>query len=325
MSVVFRADDEPVRTRVDYWQHVLGSTIGPVELPNTAAPDFHDWLQLGELGAVHVANISVGQPGLAERTARHVRQSDDGLYKIDVMSRGRGVVEQRSRQAHLRPGDLTLVDLSHPCRWGLGPGRVIAVVFPPSLLPLDRDELTRLTGVPVPGDRGLGALVSSLAGQLPRHLDACDPATGARLGTAVIDVLATALAARLDRTHKVPPTTRQRALLLRIHAFVERHLGDPTLSPRSIAAANAVSVRYLHKLFETEHTTVAHWVRRRRLERCCRDLLDPALSDRPVGAIAARWGLTDPAHFSRLFRAAYGVPPGHYRALGDRALPARRD
>ncbi|MFE0422923.1 hypothetical protein [Streptomyces sp. NPDC058953] len=29
----------------------------------------------------------------------------------------------------------------------------------------------------------------------------------------------------------------------------------------------------------------------------------------PVQAIAARWGFTDPAHFSRLLPAAYGTPP----------------
>ena len=66
-------------------------------------------------------------------------------------------------------------------------------------------------------------------------------------------------------------------------------------------------------LFETQQTTVADWIRQRRLERCRRDLADPGLRAKPVGAIAARWGLTNPAHFSRLFRAAYGVPPRAYR------------
>jgi AraC-like DNA-binding protein len=32
-----------------------------------------------------------------------------------------------------------------------------------------------------------------------------------------------------------------------------------------------------------------------------------------VSAIAARWGLMDAAHFSRAFRAAYGLPPAEYR------------
>jgi AraC-like DNA-binding protein len=60
---------------------------------------------------------------------------------------------------------------------------------------------------------------------------------------------------------------------------------------------------------------VADWIRRRRLERCRRDLLDPALRAEPVAAVAARWGLTNPAHFGRLFRDAYGVPPSAYRTI----------
>ncbi len=82
-----------------------------------------------------------------------------------------------------------------------------------------------------------------------------------------------------------------------------------------------ISARYLYKLFETQQTTVADWIRRRRLERCRRDLLDPALTARPVSAIAARWGLPNPVHFSRLFRAAYHAPPGEYRAC--RGMPGQ--
>jgi AraC-like DNA-binding protein len=54
----------------------------------------------------------------------------------------------------------------------------------------------------------------------------------------------------------------------------------------------------------------------RRLERCARDLLDPALAHEPIGEIAARWGITNPAHFSRLFRAQFGLSPSEYRAVG---------
>lgn len=100
-----------------------------------------------------------------------------------------------------------------------------------------------------------------------------------------------------------------------MHAFIEERLGDPSLSPAAIAAAHFISLRYLHRLFEGEQTTVADWIRRRRLERCRRDLLDPALRDRPVSAVAARWGLPSAAHFSRLFRAAHGVPPAEYRRM----------
>jgi AraC-like DNA-binding protein len=88
------------------------------------------------------------------------------------------------------------------------------------------------------------------------------------------------------------------------------------LSPGSIAASHHISLRLLHKLFEEQGTSVGRWIRERRLERCRRDLLDPALDDMPASAIAFTWGFADAAHFTRVFREAYGHPPGEYRRLG---------
>ena len=63
-------------------------------------------------------------------------------------------------------------------------------------------------------------------------------------------------------------------------------------------------------------------------ERCRRDLVNPALADRPVAAIASRWGFVDAAHFSRVFQGGIrsvservprlpliGILPGRARRL----------
>lgn len=113
----------------------------------------------------------------------------------------------------------------------------------------------------------------------------------------------------------LPVASRQQALMVRICEFIEHNLDDPALSPGMIAAAHHISLRTLHKLYETEEDTIAASIRRRRLERCRQDLLDPALRDRPVSAVGARWGFPDSAVFSRAFRSAYGRPPSQYRAL----------
>ena len=319
MNVSFRADDQPVASRVEYWRDVVSNAFGPLELQVTGGHDFTDRLVVGELGPARVAHLSMSQAGAAARTPKHVREWDPDLYKIDVQAGGRGLIEQGGRIARLEPGDFTFVDLSRPCHWVNSASRLVAVVFPKALLPLGPDDAGRLTGLRIRGDRGPGALISSLARELPRRLDE-DGAGGARLGAAVLDLLAAALAAALGRDRAVSPETRQRALLLRIRAFVETNLGDPGLAPATIARAHHISIRYLHKLFEAEETTAADWIRRRRLERCRRDLLDPELRALPVAAIGARWGLPSAPHFSRLFRAAYGVPPAHYRrAAGERS------
>jgi AraC-like DNA-binding protein len=113
----------------------------------------------------------------------------------------------------------------------------------------------------------------------------------------------------------LPPATRRRALLASVQTFIDRSLADPHLSPSAIAGAHHISLRWLYKLFEEQGTTVSRWIRERRLERCRRDLLNPALSDLPASAIAYRSGFTDAAHFSRAFRKTYGHPPGTYRRL----------
>jgi AraC-like DNA-binding protein len=313
MSMVLRAADAPVASRVDYWRHVVHETLGPLEV--RMPPAAGDQLRVADAGAVRVAELTAGKPGGASRTARQVRRLDLEVCKVDLLVRGRGVVAQDGREAVLGPGDFTLVDLSRPAHWSMSAMRLVAVVFPRALLPLRPDEVAKLSAVRFPGDQGAGALVSSLARQLVRGLGDWGAGDGARLGGAVLDLVTVALAARLDRTAELPAPTRQQALRQRVHAFLEARLGDPGLSPATIAAAHHISVRSLYKLFEAEETSVAGWVRQRRLERCRRDLLDPASAARPVSAVAARWGLVNAAHFSRAFRAAYGLSPVEYRAM----------
>jgi len=97
--------------------------------------------------------------------------------------------------------------------------------------------------------------------ELPGHLDDDDGAGGARLATALLDLLTVAVAAEVDRRSAVPPDARRRARLGRIYASIDARLGDPDLTPATIAATHHISVRYLHLLFETEQHSVADLIR----------------------------------------------------------------
>lgn len=321
MNVAWRAEDESPASRSDYWRYVFEESPQPKAYLGTGERWLPEQLRTNEAGAVQVIEATsrwdpTRAPGDVVRTPRHIHRTDSELYKIELPVRGSLVIEQNGRQAFLRPGDFAFVDLSLPCRWTYSTQQVVVAMFPPALLPLRPDNVADLTGIRFPGDRGTGALVSALTRQLPIRLDDCGATERTRLGTAVLDLLGVALAARLDRTETVPRDARQRALLLRIHTFIEQRLANPGLTPDVIASAHHISTRYLYKLFESQQSTVAGWIRWRRLERCRRNLLDPALRARPVSAIAARWGFTNPAHFSRVFRNAYGFAPAEFRMRG---------
>ena len=323
MSVLIRVEDEPPPGRLDYLRHVVADTFVPFDLQVDADGDLSAQLLTGRVGTLDVTKVSA-PPLRAVRTPRLIRVSDPEAFKLEVPVRGHTLFAQGDREAALTPGEATLLDLSRPCRLvdrGDEHGNV-AVKFPHSALPLAHDEVARLTAVPISGRDGLGAAISSLARHMARSLERERPAAGDRLAAALMDLVVVALAERLDRSSTLPPVTHRRALLARAQTFIDQHLAEPGLSPGVVAAAHHVSLRYLYKLFESQHASVAGWIRERRLERCRQDLADPALAHLTVSAIAARWGLTDPAHFSRVFRAAYGVPPGEYRRTADTASSA---
>ena len=102
-------------------------------------------------------------------------------------------------------------------------------------------------------------------------------------------------------------------LFARISRYIEARLQDANLSPKKIAEDNGISVRYLYTLFSEQGMTVSGWVRRRRLLRC-RAELDGADTDTSITEIAYRWGHNDSAHFSRLFKASFGMSPTQYRS-----------
>jgi len=132
----------------------------------------------------------------------------------------------------------------------------------------------------------------------------------------------TLLGERLDDSARVRGAV-QRSLMLRIKDCIHQRLPDPALGPAEIAAAVNISTRYLHKLFEAEHHTVALYIKGVRLDRARRDLLDPRLADRPISTIAYNCGFSDLSGFNRAFKQAYTVSPNELRnASASLAEPA---
>lgn len=314
MRTLLRAVAEPRATREAYWNEVVAACIGGLDLRLDDGPDGRDELLVGTVGPLRVAASRSG-PGEASRTAAHIRAHDPETFVLFVQTDGVTVSEQDGRCCRFEPGDIGISDLSRPLRCAYSERRAIMLSYPKALSPLPEHRVAALTGVTIPGSDGTAALVSGLIRQLPEHLDADDGARGARIGAAVLDLVNVSLAARLDQEQALPIETRSQALLHQCRGFIENHLADAALTPAAIATAHHISLRYLHRLFEPTGESVAALIRSRRLDRCRRDLLDPSLHNRPVAAIGARWGLTSPAHFNRVFKLRFGLPPAEYRAV----------
>lgn len=320
MSTVIRTDQVPVADRTDFVQDMTGSLWVPMECRPLYQADakYHGEFRASGLGAMQVVVIDA-MPTVVRRTRELITRADPDMLKMFLVCGGNTcVVEQDGRQARLGAGEFAYYDTRRPYQVACGvdgnrPAAMMTFMFPPSMLPLSRNRLKELTAVRIPASAGLGDVTAQFLLQLARNIDHYSPAEAARLSTAALEVLATRLAHELDVPDWGTPDARRHALLSTVQAFIQQHLGDPGLSPVTIAAAHHMSLRSLHQLFHDEGLTVAGWVRGRRLECCRRDLSDPALDARPVAAIAARWGFSSPSDFSRTFRTAHGLPPAEYR------------
>ncbi|MCI3928256.1 helix-turn-helix domain-containing protein [Streptomyces sp. AN091965] len=223
----------------------------------------------------------------------------------------------------LEPNDLVFCDPArrHLLRFG-DDCQMIFFRIPRCYLGVTEAELHQVVGVPVRGDEGLGALVSDFLSALAAEAELRRTAIGDRLSRTAVHLLSV-LVVELLETDTADGAGRGsrggHATLARIRAFIEEHLMDPDLSPESIARAHHISVRYLHKLFQNDGTTVSQWVRRRRLESC-RIELGRSHRRFTMAAVAHRWGFSSPSHFSRAFRGAYGMSPSEWQSLATSAF-----
>jgi len=312
-----RLDDVPLGERLEVMREVARAAMVATEFRVVCEGEYRAALHGGGFGAVRVAAMEL-RPVLVRRTVRSIAEDDQDLLKLTLVhGEGLCVVEQGRRQAGLRAGDLALYDARRPydmlCGAGDEPIKMMCFLFPPTLLPLGGKGIRELLGAPIPSTPGLGDLTAQFLMRLAENVDHFSPAEGARLATAALEVLATRLARELDITGWGTSEERRHALLTTVQGFVLQRLGDPRLGPAEVAAAHHMSLRSLHQLFNDHGLTVGGWIRSRRMEACRRDLADPALADRPVGAIGTRWGFASTADFSRAFRLAHAMTPLEYR------------
>jgi AraC-like DNA-binding protein len=99
----------------------------------------------------------------------------------------------------------------------------------------------------------------------------------------------------------------------RISQAIELQLGDGDLTLHHIAEQQHVSARYIQKLFQQAGLSFSQYLRQRRLEHCHADLGSSAHRNLSISDICFRWGFNDAAHFSRSFRADYGMTPRSFR------------
>ncbi|MFE6972782.1 helix-turn-helix domain-containing protein [Streptomyces sp. NPDC057682] len=311
--------------RFEWFEQVVSDVLLPTAFRAEDPSGFDARGGMLDLGGARLARFSYG-PLRSRRTPALIRKGDPEQYQLALVAGGTAWFGQEDGRAELGPGGMTLWDTSRPYESGSGTdGRdvdVLVLQIPKARLPLPSQRVERLLARPIRSGTGLAAILAGFLTDLADSGPDCTSDQLNGLGEMAVDIAATTLAGQLGSPVEPTAELRAQALLRQIRAFIDHHLGDPDLTPRTVAARHHLSLRSLHALFHDEPEGVAATIRRRRLEGCRADLARPDLRRQPIQSIAARWGFTSATAFSRTFRHAYGTTPRDYRLAALRGAVA---
>ncbi|WP_327371146.1 helix-turn-helix domain-containing protein [Streptomyces sp. NBC_01217] len=312
MPVVLSTTPLSPSERADCWHEAVSNTFIPLGVKLLEHEPSAGTISSERFGSLQMAVVRAG-PQVVTRTPRLISRDGEEWITVALQHSGSAVLEQDGRQVLLRPGDFAMSDSGRPFRKAL-PEEFGFTAFhlPRKDLRVPEQDLRALTSTVFPSNGSSSGLVATYLTRLARGMGTFDVSVRRRLGTIATDLLALLVQERSGKLNPQVPDSANAVLAL-IKEYIVRNLYDPRLSPEVVAAAHHVSVRCLHKLFEHEETTVSRWIRQQRLERCRRDLSQAAGMTSTVAAVALRWGFVSPSHFSRVFRAAYGVSPREWQ------------
>ncbi|HZV19246.1 MAG TPA: helix-turn-helix domain-containing protein [Sphingobium sp.] len=299
LNFATRASNRHERSR--QWERVTETWLAELDDDQEAS------IRRCNLGDLRLCAVSLGRHRL-ENGWRSVPVEADGRVKFIFQEEGTCIIEQGGHEATISAGQWYAIDKTLPfSSHASGVSRQIAMSLP-------RRRIARWQGVtgrlvqPLGFLRGAGQVLHSSATAAMSAGAVLGRGDRARLGDALVTLLNVAWHAE-PLTERPGPRSRRMAVL----DYIERNLADPNLDVAAIACALGFSKRTLHQIFADDVVTVGRIIWERRLERCRRELADPACMGESITEIAHRWGFSDSQHFSRSFKARFNVSPRTYR------------
>ncbi|KAB2967689.1 helix-turn-helix domain-containing protein [Zoogloea sp.] len=298
-----------VVTGAGKWLDAVSSGFLPLEVRPERPRDFWGRIDSRTLGSARTALIS-SQAHEVRRTRPLVERSERNHLKALWVANGRCEVEQGANRSVLESGQWAVYETGRPYSIRFSGQAHFAV----ALLPIDVCADWCVVGQALcaralqldPASRGaFYTLLSSFESALSVGAQGFDA-----LGRAMAMMVSESLQAQASI---FLPADRQDRRLRDAQRLVQARLGDPALGPQDLAEALHVSLRSVYSLFRQLDTTPASYIQAERLARCRGDLADPALRQRTITEIALANGFADSAHFSRLFKARFGVTASEWR------------
>ena len=297
--------------RLDYWVGAICEAFLEMDCSSREAPLF-----AGALQSLPVDTLSINQVRASTqdvyRTPAGIAHSRQLPFYLIGQAEAAWHVRQDGQVAHLRPGDVVLVDSARPYELHFPHGvHCVSLQLPRAWAGQWLAQAEAWGPRVAWRDQGWGQTLGALAVQFAR-----DPVSAQALpGALLSDHLGALLSAALEPPAP-PAMPAARSLHAHLCALLRARIEQPGVSAQALAQEAGVSLRTLHRAFAAQGHTFAGTLRQMRLARAGELLRRPQLAHVAVAEIGRRCGFADASHFARAFQRALGTSPAQWRRGG---------
>lgn len=310
MDLVFSTDDYAPSMRYAAWRDAICDVYVHVDVKATDPGRYRGFIREAKFGEVVLTDILLSEQRI-RRNRQHISRLDKECYYLQLIHKGSISVMQRGETHKSNAARGAVFSAAEQYElYGHGEVRSFYLEIP-------RDEFAQRfprERIPVAASlnttQGLGRIATEFCATLATEGSRLEDGVRAGLGNQLMDLLAFSL---LTSEGDMPAAegSVKKARLRSVQQWIEDHLSEPNLSLERIAAANGMSLRYLHVLFEPCEMSASEWIWNRRLQLAYDGL---ARGDgRSITSIAFDHGFNSSAHFSTMFRHKYGISPRDVR------------
>lgn len=297
----------------DLFGSSLSNMFRPVVVDASPRARFKGNIEAHHVDGGLIAHVEVSPHDVLHSIEKDAGANADDAIKIFVPTNGTAVLTQAGRDARLDPGALGFVATDSEYSVSTHSGfESLILMLPRQELGLHRDNVSELTANSFDAGHGIEAVVVPYLTQLAGNLGLLAGPGGKRLVRTTSDLVGTLLLAQLAPRLSEAQASRA-ALFEEAREYIRSNLHERSLSPGLIASELFISPRHLRMIFAEYGETVTGFVRSQRLEAARIELCDPAQAHLTISDIAASFGFSDGAHFTRTFKDRFGSTPSDFR------------
>jgi len=307
----FSTSSTPPQHRSSRWNAVIAESYFPLDLQFRDPLHFNGDLSRASFGHVGLSRLT-SDPVNYERRPAHIREAREEEYLVTLPLSTSVEFRQLGRDVRCEPGGFIIERGDEPYRFMYEKPNDLFV------LKVGKKALAERVGQP---DRycakvfnatsGTAGLFANMVYQAQTQAEVLNSSASEMIGRQLLELLGLVLGERGDASASSASSVRA-AHLGRVERFIRENLKNADLSPDLIAQNCGISKRYLHDLFKDVNGTVSQQIRDQRLI-AARDRLE-ASPNLPIAELAYRFGFSDQAQFSRLFKAKFGMPPSEFKS-----------